>query len=87
MTLARSRIRITSEKAHAESSANDEQTKAIASILSFPQAQKLMVGIASQSEPRMGESLRSIVGRYEEATQTKTIKTNDNNRNNKKATY
>jgi hypothetical protein len=30
------------------------------------------VGIASQSEHRMGESLRSIVGRHEEATQTKT---------------
>lgn len=46
-----------------------------------------MVGIASQSEPSMGDSLRSIVGRHEEATQTKTMKTNDDNRNNKKATY
>jgi NTP pyrophosphatase (non-canonical NTP hydrolase) len=63
------------EKAHAESSANDEQTKAIASISYFPQAQELLVGIASQSEPRMGESLRSIVGRHEEATQTKITTT------------
>ena len=63
------------EKAHTESSANDEQTKAIASISSFPQATKLMVGNASQSQPCMGESLRSIVGRHEEATQTKTTTT------------
>jgi hypothetical protein len=61
------------EKAHTESSANDEQTKAIASISSFPQAQELLVGIASQSQPCMGESLRSIVGRHEEATQTKAM--------------
>ena len=52
------------EKAHAESSANDEQTKAIASISSFPQAQELLVGIASQSQSSMGNGLRSIVGRH-----------------------
>jgi hypothetical protein len=75
------------EKAHTESSANDEQTKASASILSFSQAQELMVGIASQSQPRMGAGIQPRLGRHEEATQTKAMKTNDDNRNNKKATY
>jgi hypothetical protein len=59
------------EKAHTESSANDEQTKAIASISSFPQAQELLVDIASQSEPRMGAGIQPRLGRNEEATQTK----------------
>ena len=36
-----------------------------------------MVGIASQSQPCMGESLRSIVGRYGEAAQTKPMKISD----------
>jgi hypothetical protein len=56
------------EKAHAENSANDEQTKASASISSFPQATKLMVGNARQLQPRMGAGIQSRMGMYEEAT-------------------
>ena len=35
------------------------------------------MGIASQSEPRMGESIQPRMGRHEEATQTKAMKISD----------
>jgi hypothetical protein len=45
------------EKAHAESSANDEQTKASASIAPFPQAQEHLACVARKRRSSMAAML------------------------------
>jgi hypothetical protein len=56
------------EKAHAESSANDEQTKASASIAPFPQAQEHLACVARKRRSSMAAMLPAIMGWNGETT-------------------